>query len=222
MKLVILTIFILGLALAAKHKVTVYTESYCPGCVEFEAGSLAKFTNNPSKHQLAEVEVIVFGNAHEYKSESGYTYTCQHGEKECRGNLIESCVQKVLCGDIAERRLVCVAQSMQSQWGDVESKVYNCLEDEEKELVRSCVDTQSSEVMHDIATRTKDHKYVPWIMLDGVHSDEIQEKLGDDMVDYLCKLNDLVGKVQGCPSKSYKGKCHNEFYKSENGLNFLN
>lgn len=219
----VLSLILIGIVLSAKPKVTIYAESYCPDCVEFESTAFAKFVNNPSKELLADVELIVFGNASESKSDSGYSYKCQHGEKECRGNLVSSCVQKVLNSDLAEKRLVCVAQSMQRQWGDVESKVYNCLESiEEKTLVEDCVKNQSAEVMHDIASRTGSHKYVPWVILDGVHNDDIQHAFEDDMVGYLCKLNNLVGKVEGCPSKAYRGKCYNFEESSDNGLKFLN
>lgn len=220
---ILLVFLLIGLSFSAKPKVTIYAESYCPDCVEFEASALSKFVNNPSRHLLADLDLIVFGNASETKNESGYTYKCQHGEKECRGNLVESCVQKVLESDLAEKRLVCVAQSMQRQWGDVESKVYNCLESiQEKTLVEDCVKNQSAEVMHDIASRTGDHRYVPWVILNGVHNDDIQHAFEDDMVGYLCKLNDLVGKVEGCPSRKYQSKCYNFEPSSETDLKFLN
>ena len=42
---------------------------------------------------IFEIELYPYGNAHEEKLPNGtYQFHCQHGEKECIGNLIEACI----------------------------------------------------------------------------------------------------------------------------------
>ena len=59
---------------------------------------------------LAYIEIIPYGNAKEvYDSTLGkYTFTCQHGDNECYGNLIMTCSLNILGRIKGQLNLICL------------------------------------------------------------------------------------------------------------------
>jgi hypothetical protein len=39
-----------------------------------------------------------------------------------------------------------------------------------------------------MAQKTEYHQYVPWILVDGIHDVEIENRILNNMTDYLCNL----------------------------------
>ena len=79
-----------------KIKIDLYYESQCPGCKALITTSFAEAMKAKGFLEMAELNFWPYGNAHETKSASGWTYTCQHGEPECQYNLIETCSKKLI------------------------------------------------------------------------------------------------------------------------------
>lgn len=72
---------------APKVKVDFYTESLCPGCIQFSTGTLAPALK--SIGSIIDLSLYPYGNA-QTDPETG-DITCQHGELECQLNVMENC-----------------------------------------------------------------------------------------------------------------------------------
>ncbi|KAI3368216.1 hypothetical protein L3Q82_007937 [Scortum barcoo] len=69
--------------------VTLYYESLCPACRVFITQQL--FPTWTMLQDIMTLTLVPYGNAKELPSENS-PFTCQHGEPECRGNIIEACI----------------------------------------------------------------------------------------------------------------------------------
>lgn len=45
------------------------------------------------------------------------------------------------------------------------------------------------------------HKYVPWVTLNGVHTEDIQQKAQDDLVGLICETYTGANKPSACTKK---------------------
>ena len=210
-------------------KITVYVESLCPGCNQLESTVISDFYDFANNSQLGELEVIYYGNAKEIQEASGFTYKCQHGEAECVGNIKESCVQRHLELKKSHKILSCISKTMydSGMTADFTRVFDDCVGDAtDLSTINSCVANEASQIQHENAANTGTHKYVPWIILDGVHTDEIQNQISNNMVGYLCNLAKKRGStVEGCDNTSNESikfldfendVCYNHFAKFAN------
>jgi len=93
----------------AQVRVDVFYESLCPYSRRFVADSLAGVWNNPTVRSRIALKLYPYGNAraipatevsvgykywHPELAQTGmdYIFDCQHGDKECFGNIIQACV----------------------------------------------------------------------------------------------------------------------------------
>jgi len=164
---------------------TLAYESYCPGCRHFITEQLW-----PVYTQLKDyltVDLLPYGNAHEYyNAKTGkWVFDCQHGPKECKGNLIETCaifiakrdekiyfpfIQCLEKGDPIEQ-----AQSCANQSGISWDRISECVAGAEGNVYQ-----------HAIATETPQHNYVPWVIFNGIHNEKIENKALSDLKGLVC------------------------------------
>merc|ERR1719424_1482938 len=116
-----------------------------------------------------------FGNGKETPSTNGtWTFSCQHGSRECIGNLVEACAAKyhpetadhlpfILCLekiDPSKAGEACATKQGWSDWDDI----HTCASGAE-----------GNALMHNIAMATAalspPHTYVPWPVLNGAPLD---------------------------------------------------
>lgn len=76
-------------------KLEVFIESMCPDTARFIGNSLKQLAL-PDIDKVLEIELIPFGKATAQLSTNGVDFTCQHGVKECYGNMMQSCGLKYL------------------------------------------------------------------------------------------------------------------------------
>ena len=75
----------------SKLKIKLFAESLCPYCV-MAVGKFETAIQN-GLLEIADVEYYVAGNAKVTgKSGNMWQFTCQHGQNECYGNALESCI----------------------------------------------------------------------------------------------------------------------------------
>ncbi|KAK3531854.1 hypothetical protein QTP70_032493, partial [Hemibagrus guttatus] len=142
-------------------------------------------------NDIMSVELIPYGNAEEKQVGDKYAFTCQHGPDECLGNMIETCVMNkvpkaavpvIYCMEAAENVVKaaesCLALfSPETSFGDI----------------MACVNgDEGNQLMHQNAKKTAalqpPHQYVPWITINGEHTDELQQKAMDSLFLLVCSL----------------------------------
>ena len=173
-------------------KIQVYIESLCPDCVNFITKSFKSFYENVKNPNLEEIEFIPYGNAQEvYNENTGrYDFTCQHKENECYGNMIETCAIQIKGRVKSYGTILCIESNIASYKLDFDNTLEYCLKEEEDTLqeIKDCVSSDKGNYYeHQMVQKTDiDHKYVPWVVVNGVHDVDAENKIIESLVDYLC------------------------------------
>jgi len=173
--------------------ISLYMESLCPDCRDFIDTMLYPTWVTFRNTSIMVADMIPYGNAYEVETPSGlWNFTCQHGLEECTGNLIENCIIKytnyefdiyfpiVHCmessSDPIKAAEQCITNGKQN-W----AAINNCAKGEE-----------GNALMHKSAEKTDalmpKHTYVPWILVNGVHSAELQKKAQTDLGKLICEM----------------------------------
>lgn len=179
---------------------TVYGESLCPYTILFIIQNLIKLSEFPAKDKLvSSFEFIPFGNAEETDGsvEGSRKFKCQHGEKECYGNKLQNCAFKYLDNKSAFEYLSCFSQSVKTigrDKADLNEITQKCSESS-KEIIECSSSSEGDELLHDAGVRTGDHEYVPYVIFNGVHDEDIQNKAQDDLLGFLCEYNKSHGNI---------------------------
>ncbi|KAK6467556.1 gamma-interferon-inducible lysosomal thiol reductase-like [Huso huso] len=173
----------------APVQVSLYYESLCPGCRGFLVMQL--FPTWILLMDIMNVTLVPYGNAQEKFDGKQWQFTCQHGEEECLGNMIETCIMDIL-GDANKYFpvLFCMESSQ-----DVIKSGEACLKLYEPtvqwESIMTCVKgDQGNKLMHANAQLTDAlkpaHQYVPWVTLNGEHTDAMQGKAMSSLFNLVC------------------------------------
>lgn len=190
--------------------VALYYETLCPGCRAFIKGQLT-----PAFHKVGSImniTLVPYGNAKTHTNTyipGGHWFTCQHGSEECVGNKIETCAMYyypnvsvyfpfVSCVEASKSVPRLAAPKCASDHNMNYTKIY-----------ADCVDPVNPlgvDLENTMGMRTNGlqppHQYVPWITLNGVHTNEIQNKAMEDLVGLVCSTYTGSPKPQAC-SKSF-------------------
>lgn len=134
----------------------------------------------------------VGGNAEETQDGSEWRFNCQHGPQECVGNLIETCAISILQNVTSYMPFIhCVEVNIES--GDPRSVAEKCASQQGIDFtaIDKCQSgPQGNALEHKMALKTNalnpPHYYVPWVTLNGKHSEEIQEKATFDLLGLVC------------------------------------
>ncbi|XP_070974016.1 gamma-interferon-inducible lysosomal thiol reductase-like isoform X2 [Oncorhynchus clarkii lewisi] len=170
-------------------QVELYYESLCPACRYFLTSQLL-----PTWTMLQDamsVTLVPYGNAEESFDGKKYQFTCQHGEEECLGNMIETCILNVT-GSNAFQIIYCMEAST-----DVVKAGEKCVElydpNTKWDSIMTCVKgDQGNQLMHQNAVKTDalkpTHNYVPWIVINGEHTEELQDKAMSSLFALVCSM----------------------------------
>ncbi|KAJ8308009.1 hypothetical protein KUTeg_012883 [Tegillarca granosa] len=132
---------------------------------------------------IMKLTLVPFGNARESKGIGKWKFTCQHGKEECVGNVIE-CSQHF--------------------------KV-------DYDAITKCANSDmGNQLEHQMALKTMalnpPHKYVPWVTINGVHTEEMEKKVEDDLVKLLCDMY-TGDKPPACSSYQSDNLLDNKYMK---------
>ncbi|MBN3289150.1 GILT reductase, partial [Polypterus senegalus] len=175
---------------AAMVDVSLYYESLCPGCRAFLVFQL--FPTWLLLSEIMNVTLVPYGNAKEQFDGKQWQFTCQHGEQECLGNLIETCLMNVL---LQPSEYIPVIFCMESS-EDVVNNAEACLKlyqpDVQWDTIMNCVKgDQGNKLMHANALMTDalkpPHEYVPWVTINGEHTEELQQEAMNSLHTLVCK-----------------------------------
>jgi len=175
---------------ASPIKVSLYYESLWGGCRNFIHQQLFPTFTALDGTGILEIELVPYGNAREYQSGNQWVYYCQHGSAECYGNLIETCALHVLQKNSLQMPFI----SCLEQYGPTKANAMYCAQNAgiTYEPIDSCVSGPTGNALqHQNALKTAalnpPHQYVPWITVDGVHTDYIQSEVQTNMLAYVCQ-----------------------------------
>ena len=184
---------IISLSSCQKHvpKIQVYIESLCPDCQYFINRSLKDFVEMVTKPNLADIELVPYGNADEtYDEKTGkWVFECQHKENECYGNLIETCLIHNLGRVESHKKIICIESNIDGFNRDFDKTLEFCLNKDADKIkeINDCVASDMGNVyQHQMAQKTLEHDYVPWILVDGVHDTQAESVIIESLIDYVC------------------------------------
>ncbi|XP_065672778.1 gamma-interferon-inducible lysosomal thiol reductase [Hydra vulgaris] len=189
-------------------KIELYYESLCPGCRAFILSQLFPVFQKLFSTGIIDIGLYPYGNAVESQEGDKWVFQCQHGEAECQNNLIEACVLHMLSHpsqfmpfiycleqDPSLSNAMACASKLKIEWASI-STCYN--------------GTQGNHLMHELALKTNalnpPHQYVPWIVANGQHTEEIQSSAQSDLLQFVCQTYTGV-KPDVCQSTSQK-RCY--------------
>ncbi|NXT26219.1 GILT reductase, partial [Syrrhaptes paradoxus] len=122
-----------------------------------------------------------------------WQFQCQHGPEECLGNMIETCLMHEAKNFSTYFPVIFCLESGSSVTKNLEA----CLQVYAPQLdggrIAACVqgDTGAA-LMHRNAQLTAaldpPHEYVPWIVINGKHTDELQEQAQASLLGLICRL----------------------------------
>ena len=173
-------------------KIQVYIESLCPDCINFITKSFKDFYEKVKKPNLAEIEFIPFGNGKEVYniSTKKYDFSCQHGDNECYGNLIETCAIQILGRVQSYSTIICIESNIEKYENNFDKTLEFCLSIDQTTIqeIKDCVVSDMGNIYeHQMAQKTDiNHKWVPWIVVDGYHDVNIENEIIDSLIDYIC------------------------------------
>lgn len=169
-------------------QIDLYYEAFCGGCQKFIKEQLYQAFQKLYQHGVFEISLFPYGNANEKKVGDKWEFECQHGEGECQMNLIETCAVHLLphpkqfmpyihCieSDPTLANAQKCAKDLQIEWAPI-SACYN--------------GSEGNILEHQMAQRTDalqpKHHYVPWLVIDGVHTERMQTDAQVDLMEFLC------------------------------------
>ena len=219
----------LGLSSSTAQRVnfTLYFESLCGGCRDF-----IKTQYYPTFKligSIMNVHLVPYGNAQETQEGGKWVYYCQHGEEECIGNLIETCSMYlnpnasvyfpfIHCIETSSLNPRTAAPSCAQQYGLDYSKIQSCASGD-----------LGNSLQHEMALKTQalnpPHTYVPWVTLEGVHNDDIQNKAEFNLLGLICAAYEGSPKPQACQEDKHNKfiqrceKKHNRFQSTNININ---
>lgn len=192
-------------------QVGLYYESLCPGCRFFLTQVL--LPTWIMLQDIMDVTLVPYGNAQESLVEGRYHFTCQHGEDECVGNMLETCIMN-MSSSTAFQIIYCMESST-----DVVKSAQSCVQLYSPSLswekLMSCVNGDlGNALMHQNALKTEglkpSHNYVPWITINGEHTDDLQNKAMSSLFTLVCGLY-KGPKPEACGAslnRSHRSYCH--------------
>ncbi|XP_033110696.1 gamma-interferon-inducible lysosomal thiol reductase-like [Anneissia japonica] len=167
---------------------TLYYESLCPDCKQFIAEQLQPTWEKLGATGILNLELVPYGNAQEQNVGDEWQFTCQHGERECAGNVMETCVLSL----VPFKQAVLVIFCMEAA-NDPANAAQQCLMKYGLEFnaVSKCANSsQGNQLEHKMALKTDalqpPHTYVPWVTIEGVHTEEMEKAAEKDLLHLIC------------------------------------
>lgn len=151
---------------------------------------------------MVNISIYPYGNANEKGSAGSYTFTCQHGENECDGNMVETCYINAAKWDQTNfMPFILDFESQLSKTGgrNAYSSAQTLLNTGNYGLkwsdISACVGTSGQKggttgnaEEHQMAlwTNQANHQYTPWITLEGKHTTTIQNECSASTLQCTC------------------------------------
>lgn len=185
-----------------KVKVDFYYESLCPYCQQYMVGSLKTAANTKDFWKICDFNLYPYGNARRAKVGESWNFTCQHGVRECEGNLIETCAIKLFDKYTQALPFIICLETNSNDWTSQGKKCASQIGIDWNKI-SSCATSSTGinyEVEMAIATESLQpaHTYVPWVVVNGAHSQSTESSVISNMVRYVCSIYRGPEKIDAC------------------------
>uniref|UniRef100_A0A646QGE0 Gamma-interferon-inducible lysosomal thiol reductase n=1 Tax=Hemiscolopendra marginata TaxID=943146 RepID=A0A646QGE0_9MYRI len=185
-----------------KVTISVYYETLCPDSIRFVRDQLWPTFNQLKS--IIKIDLIPYGKASYHRDGDTWGFTCQHGPSECKGNKLQACAIKLYKDiELTMPFVYCVmtnpnppdsGESCSKQNGLVWSRLSKCLGG-----------TEGNNYLHEMGVRTEilDPRlvFVPWININGNHTDKIQEDALKNLKREVCQFYKGSKKPSACDEK---------------------
>lgn len=135
---------------------------------------------------------------------STWLFTCQHGPRECEGNILETCAIKLYPNDFYNKVLpfVLCLESNSANW-TAQGKKCAPQNGLDWEKIASCMTSeQGNKWQAEYAEITEKlvpaHTYVPWVVVNGQHSQSSESAVESNMVRYVCSIYKGSVQIDAC------------------------
>ena len=182
-----------------------YYESMCGGCEYFITHQYyPAFTSIGS---IMNVHLVPYGNAEEKKKGGKWVFNCQHGKEECIGNLIETCAIHLYPNASVYFPFI---HCIEASFGSIPRKLApSCAKKFQLDYskIEACANGDlGNSLEHEMALKTEalnpPNEYVPWVTLEGVHTEKIQNEAEHDLIGLICKTYKGNPKPPACQKHS--------------------
>jgi len=182
------TIAVYGQGPAANPvEITLFYEALCPACSGFIRRQLVPAFNRLKDTGILKVKLYSYGNARAYRRGSRWVFRCQHGTRECQLNQYSTCAFSKGTDEQKMKYLNCIENYPYVQY------VSYCtgLAGIDYNAVSQCYSSdEGNQMQHDIADKQSQLnprlRYVPWILVDGQHTSQMQSAVQRDTIRYVC------------------------------------
>jgi len=169
-------------------KIDLYYETFCPACRDFITGQLWQTFNKLKNSEIMEIGLYPYGNAEETKVGEKYQFECQHGEKECQMNIVETCALHLMPHPVQFMPFIqCVEQDPSLSNAEACAKQ---LQIEWNPILSCYKGSEGNYLQHGMAVKTEglkpQHQYVPWIVVNGEHTEEMQDAASTNLLKFVC------------------------------------
>ena len=153
------------------------------GSTVYGATRLADLTEEEFKTNYQDIPYIPLPGSFVWRvqADGSWKFKCQHGDKDCLRNILEVCIMQQLNWD--SDMYLPVISCMEGS-DDPVSSAKGCVRDLSSlsyDAVKDCsAGKEGNKLEHSMGVKTESldppHKYVPWVVVNGEHTDELQEK----------------------------------------------
>lgn len=220
-----------------KVQVELYYESQCPGCREMITTSFYEAFQAPGFLDMADITFVPYGNAQETGTTASgfYEFECQHGESECIFNVIETCALAKISDDdplLQFKYIDCIEHNDESRdpTQDYYKVAIACaelagLKDDVVSDMQDCATgMEGNQLEHEMAVKTDSlnppHTYVPYVVVNGDHNDDIQNAVTDSLFNYVCNAYTGSDKSPACPAAAEQHGDNNNSVNTDDGVHY--
>ncbi|KAK7086827.1 Microfibrillar-associated protein 1 [Halocaridina rubra] len=169
-------------------KIHLYYETLCPYSIDFVINQL--YPTWGQLKDIMEVEMFPFGNA-DYAPDGngGWTFTCQHGDGECFGNMVHACAKHYINDINVEMEFVncLLSDDYPPSAGEVCSNAVGA----DWAPIDQCVNSiEGQNLLHDVAVIQEQLDpslhFVPWIIVNDFFSEDQVTACQTDLKSVVC------------------------------------
>ncbi|XP_074834309.1 gamma-interferon-inducible lysosomal thiol reductase [Carettochelys insculpta] len=170
---------------------SLYYESLCPACAKFLVTQL--FPTWLMLHDILNITLVPYGNAMEKNVSGRWQFQCQHGEEECLGNMLETCLMYHLQDFEQYFPVIFCMESGTSVVDNLAACLQVYAPTAKLADIQACVKGDlGNKLMHRNAQMTDalnpPHDYVPWILVNGKHTTELQGRAQSALFRMVCEM----------------------------------